>query len=146
MSLAIYEEPDITTILTQDDSGLSPFRITVDGRVGGTLIYPLYIRNSDLLHYYEDITLSVYDPTGDYTSNNWEWKLIQDRIEPIEEDWGAISNNNTVDIPDIGTTDEGDISTFHPVWLKVIIPRGIDGLNITTLKLRINATKKVVGY
>ncbi len=147
MALLIYTKPDVNYSLTNDGTGLSPLRITIDGKVGGTIIYPLYIRNTEKTHYYEDIELSVYDGTGDYSSNGWEWRLIEKRIEPIEEEWSEVSAGNTLSLSvDIGSTSIGDISTFITFWLKVIVPRGLLAANIMDLKLRVNATKKVVGY
>lgn len=147
MSLLVYTKPDVNYALTNDGTGLSPLRITVDGRVGGTIVYPLYLRNTEKTHYYEDIELSIYDSSGSYSSNGWEWKLIENRIEPIEEEWSDVSTGNTLSLSiDIGSTSISDISTFVTFWLKVVVPRGLLAANITDLKLRVDATKKVVGY
>jgi hypothetical protein len=146
MALEIYTYPSVDSVITSDGTGLTPFRISVDGNTGGTIVLPFYVRNNNKDHWYSSITVVVVDEsTGSlYSTLGWTWKLISSIHEPKEEEWASLSSGNTVSLSNIGTSSEGDTAMYLPVWVEVNIPRGLLGQNILDVVIRISATKGLV--
>ncbi|MHA1909774.1 MAG: hypothetical protein ACW98Y_20930 [Candidatus Thorarchaeota archaeon] len=146
MSLAIYSAPYDDNKLTGTNT---TFTMTFDGRVGGIQDRRIYIRNDETIRWYENITLSVIDYTGDSivdgTNPGFYWKLMEKDIIPTNEEWDLIASGNTLSLSsDLGSSLLADIVTYLPVWIRVAIPRGQSIQTIKGVILRISATEGVV--
>jgi len=138
--LAFYKDdlnPEVY-ISFDDNEATNPFRITMDGVLGGTIVKKVYLHNDNPKHYYTSITVSIYDSTSgnDYTTGDWRWKLISSEREPVPEEWDQVANLNTISISDIGTSSKANTSDFIPVWIQCTVPAGMLAANITDVYLR----------
>jgi hypothetical protein len=145
LSLKLYSEPNEDA---QFDA-TSPFTVTFDGRVGGKVDRLVYVRNDDILRYYTNIqaaawTLSGEDMTDDSVAGFY-WKMMVKDIRPTNEEWGQVSSGTAVSLgADIGSSGDGDIITFLPLWVRVSIPRAQRIQTVTSVVIRLTATENVV--
>lgn len=147
LGLSFYKNPlDPSTNLSYGDDAINPFRITVDGVLGGTITKLVYLHNDHPEYYYTDIVVSIYDSSAadTYTSGLWRWKLINSIHEPVPEQWDLVENNNIISIDNIGSSTQANTSDFIPIWIRCTVPAGLLADNITDLYLRISATLNLV--
>ena len=89
-----------------------------------------YIRNSDPATYYSNILLQpkfrlkYYDDSGVNGNTGWSVKLMYGKSKPSREEWDEIEGGEEIKIPDIGTEEAADNSTFHPIWYRIYCPGG----------------------
>lgn len=145
--LAFYEDTlDPETYLSFGDTASNPFRITVDGVLGGTIVKRVHLHNDNPDYYFTNIVVSLYDSSegSQYTSGFWRWKLINSIYEPVPEQWDQVANNNTLSIDDIGSSSASNTSDFIPIWIQCTVPAGMLAVNITDVSLRVSASLNLV--
>lgn len=123
MGLSLYFKDNENSILED-----GKFLATFDGRAGGVLDKKIYIRNNDIVKWYSNIVLSLDTGTGpnliDNSINGFYWKLAQQELPLNKEEWKLVSPGNTLNITgNIGSADQGDISTYISIWVRISIPR-----------------------
>jgi hypothetical protein len=128
---------------------LTALRSQFDGQLGGDAVQLFHIRNSDALKYFTNISL-VYVPgvtnaDGVWSDTGWSIKYLYGTRRPTELEWDSISSAQSVVIPDIGDTNAGDDSTYHPVWLRVYCPGNLDAHRRLGHTLKISYQDRVVG-
>lgn len=99
-----------------------------DGFNGESNEQIIYIRNDDVARYYTNLVMSyqslAYDDFGVFGSTGWGTKLMYGERRPTEAEWDLVRSGDPLNLPDIGTTDLADTSTYHPIWVRVICPGG----------------------
>jgi hypothetical protein len=148
--LSLYPKPEGAPFSRDDRPVTSPFRITIEGLIGGCLVKRCYLRNDDPALYFTNITVRFADELGLYSSgnsaNDWSRKLIYSIHEPFPEEWEQVENHNSLTFSSIGSTSLADTFSFFPIWVRCSIPAGLREQNITTLPLCVEGTQKLVGY
>lgn len=143
MALALYSAPNTNNQL----SSLSPFTITFDGRVGGEQDKCVYLHNDSVTRWYDNITISIEDLEGVdlvHGANGCGWKLISKDIPPSNEEWSRVAVGNILALNlTLGSTILGDIVTFLPIWVRVILPHGMQVQTVRDIVLRIQATEHI---
>lgn len=146
--LCLYEKDDLTKLLTYKEiPATNPFRISVDGILGGCLVKRIYLHNDNPKLYYTSITIQIIDesPSGiAYTSGDWSWRLISSVHEPVPEEWEQVANNNILSVGTLGSSTAADVTSYIPIWVRCNVPDGLLAQNIISLGLRISATKYLV--
>ena len=108
----------------------------------------LYVRNSDLNLWFSDIQLSLYEDGTGYSAvagPGWEMRLLEKDIAPTTEEWLEVGADNEITLSaNIGSSTRGDISTYLPFWIRIKIPRDQEVKNLTSISIRISATKNLV--
>jgi len=135
VSLAIYSSPDIESKYITT----SPFTVTFDGRIGGSIDKRVYVRNDDSSRYYTDIQLNPINVSGE----GYSWKLMEKDIAPTNIEWEAATSSLTLSVG-LGSSSSGNITTFLPVWVRVVTPRSQRIQTITDVVLRITATEVAI--
>ena len=137
-------------VLNKDQQVLSgPVKSFHNGFTGGSEEVLIYIKNTHVDYYYQNITLEVVMSdlvSGDiFSQSGWSVKLAYQSEQPTEKEWGDIFVNNKIELPAIGTSTVADIQTLYPVWIRVFCP----GHSIPDIKsdmsLKLKYSKKVVG-
>lgn len=146
MSLAIYKKPTPSEVFSNDGSHDNPVRINIDGISGGIIAKRFFVRNDDITRYYTDITVSFTDNSffGITDYNSWFWKLKSGFFPPVSEEWNQLSRANSISLDNIGSSTQGNISTYLPFWLQVQVPDGADVQNITEVKLTLSFKEYLV--
>ena len=121
-----------------------PLRLAFDGKSGGPEVAKVYIRNDDDMLYFTYVRVLVetanYDDYGPVGTTGWGVKLMYGEREPTEEEWSQVLEDEELVLPDIGTTEEGDTFTYHPVWIRVFCPGN------SRAEIRRNQSIKVIGF
>ena len=87
-----------------------------------------YIRNFDPAVYYSNIIIkpkfrsAYYDDSGISGNTGWSIKLMYGKSKPSREGWDEVEGGEEIYLPDIGTLESADTSTFHPVWFRIYCP------------------------
>ena len=128
----------------------NPVRARHDGRLGGADEQLLYINNDDPTVYYTDLSIVLesdgsYDELGEYGSSGWSFKFHYGERQPTEAEWDVVRSGEAIDLPDIGTIDTADTSTYLPVWLRVYAPGNIGAQYRTGYRIVINGYPKLLG-
>ena len=144
MSLQFY---DINFDLIDDTN---PIISSHNGFGGDSTETMFFLRNSNILRYYENIRVSVTqtaeeDVTGEYGVSGWSFKLIKGSKRPTEKEWDVATNMTYVDIEGLGTTGEGDTSSYIPLWLRVYVPGRTPAKYKNGYNIYCSAIEKVVG-
>jgi len=130
MALAIYLLASNDSVLSQNGDLINPLAVTFDGRSGGYKQFRLYVRNNSALYYYDNITMTVQDTSGnnivDRSVDSFTWKLSEGDNQPTQADWDNTAAANTINFTDIGAPSSPDTSTFLPFWVRIEIPAGLD--------------------
>jgi len=130
MALTLYDKNLV------EFTSSNPFRITMNGIVGGEIVRKIYMRNTESIHTYDTISLSITD--NGVQGTGWVWKLQSSNYEPTYRSWHYISHNNGIAVPDIN-----DHITYVPIWVFIKIPDGLQAENIEDLTFSISARQKV---
>jgi len=148
MGLDIYREVStgVYTIYGQDgvDDGLLPIVTTHDGILGETVEIKLFVRNDDSTEYYEGISVDPISKTSPDdtigTATGHGVKLSLGSSQPTEAQWEAIDYSASIDVPNIGSSGSGDISTYTAFWYRVEVPAGSPADNKENIVLRLSYT------
>jgi hypothetical protein len=143
MGIGIYTSVDPDKVLSQNGDFLYPFSITFDGRVGGYRETKLFIRNDDSDYYYNDLTLSLLDENPESIINNggYVWKLYYGDQKPTFNDWLNIPAATSIQIEDLGSEGNSDISTYLPFWVFIQVPNNIDVQVFTKTKFVVSGNE-----
>lgn len=145
MTLGIYRSPVETSKIESTDY----LSLTFDGTIGGSIDTKLYIRNEDITLWYSNIQVQPYESgtTLNVVSGPaWEMRVLEKDIPPTTEEWLAVSAGNQITLSsNIGNNLRGDISIYLPFWVRTTTPRDQQARNITSIVLRIDAIKHLVG-
>ena len=123
MGLAIYDDQQVVL------SSGTPKRSQVNGRAGESDIFLTYLRNDDATVYYTSLTYGfastgAYGTDGELAGTGWSFKAIYGQRRPTELEWDKVNSGEAVSIPDIGDTTAADMSTYHPIWVRIFVPGG----------------------
>jgi hypothetical protein len=119
MGLAFYDDQKIAF-------GVDPLRTFHDGHLGSVMEKLIYIRNDDAALYFTNVEVayltSQYQDVGEYGTSGWGVKYMYGQRRPTEAEWDLVRPGEALLLPDIGTTLAADISTYHPIWVRVVCP------------------------
>lgn len=149
MALGLYKRLTGSTyaLYSSDDSGDSPISTTHDGRTAGTTVIELFLRNNDPDVYYSSITLRCVQEdagTEQLDGDTWGVKLKYSVSEPTLPEWDLVDFNNTISLPNIGTSVLGDATTYLPIWYLIQHPGQIEANIEEGVKLRVEAIEGAV--
>jgi hypothetical protein len=126
-----------------------PFRTFFDGRIGGAYEELVHIRNDDAGKYYTNIVASYargsYADDGEYGNTGWSVKFLYGERRPTEGEWNEVKPGDSISLPDIGSTDAADTSTYHPIWIRVFCPGNAPAQIRENQSLVITFYERVVG-
>ena len=143
MSIKLYKD-------NMDPYSLDPMRTFHNGYLGGAHEELIYLRNEDAGNYYTNIVLSP-ELIGGYSNDvsfgltGWGIKLMYGRRRPTEAEWDLVRSGDSIQIPDIGTTEAADTFTNHPVWVRVYCPAGESAKIKENMQVSITYYTKKVG-
>lgn len=147
MALKIYSSPTPSAAFSIDGSFDNPLLLAFDGVTGGIINKRYYVRNDDNTLWYSSIVIQPIYTSGDNIAegaNGFAWKLIAGDDQPLEEQWSLLAPGNSISIPNIGSPSGGDISTYEPFWLRIIVPRGAPIKSHQGIVLNISGTATLV--
>lgn len=151
MALGIYKLITGTSYssYSSDGSGDSPISSLHDGRTTGDQTLQLFLRNDDLNVYYTNIVISCVqtDAGTEYLDNStsgWGIKLRSGVSEPTQEEWDITDWNNQLSMSNIGTSTDGDTTTYAPFWYLIQHPAQIPADIVEVVKLRVEAIERAV--
>lgn len=110
----------------------NPLKSFHNGYEGEAFENFFYLRNSDPATYYSGIIVTpkfrnpYYNDSGVSGNTGWSVKVMYGRSKPNREDWDTLEGGEEIYLPDIGTREAADTSTFHPVWFRVYCPGGTE--------------------
>lgn len=144
MGLSFYDADEVLL------SGANPLRTFHDGRLGGAFEQLIYVSNDDPTVYYTGLEVLLvsdggYDEEGEYGTSGWSFKFHHGERQPTEAEWDTIRSGTTVSLPDIGTTDAADTSTYLPVWIRTYVPGNIAAQYRTGYTVKINGYTALLG-
>lgn len=124
------------------EQGYSPLIITQDGSLGGSYEAKLFVRNDDPTEYYTNIQITPYSKVSpsevDGTSTGYGVKLKSGKTQPTEGEWEDVDYANTISISSIGSSSQGDTSSYRPFWARFEIPAGASASNRENVNLRVS--------
>ncbi len=143
MAIEIYDEDQV--VFTE----LDRFRPFINGYVGGSHEELIFFRNDDATKWFSNVTVSLitslYDGDGELGESGISFKFIYGERRPTEAEWDIAISGQPISLPDIGTVDAADTSTYHPVWVRTYVPGGtVAGIN-DSFTIRINYLPRLVG-
>lgn len=142
MGLAFYDEDQAV------NTG-QPLRAVINGHVGGAHEEVIYIRNDDVTKWYTNLAIGVsstlYDSLGELGPSGISWKFMYGERRPTEAEWSSLLSGEPLQLPDIGTHDLADTSTFHPVWVRVYLPGNYSANIIDNYTINLTYLPRVVG-
>ena len=144
MTLAIYEGTSGSDLpFSTGAMFTNAFTATFDGRVGGTEDFLLYLRNSNVLYTYSDITIQAYQSEGSIDlvegTQGFSFKMKAGDAEPTSEEWASIQAGNTISLSDLE-----DIITYLPFWVRIEVPRQVPVQRFRGVSFKIIATQNLV--
>lgn len=110
----------------------------------------LYLSNDDASIYYNNISITIVDSNspddtlGVYGSGRGV-KLSEGARQPNETEWNNVLAGDFIDMPEIGSTDASDTTTYFPFWIRVIVPGNIEIQTFTDLSLEVTASEHLTG-
>lgn len=120
-----------------------PLLTSVDGRTGGVIEKLLYVRNTNELFQYEDISVVAEQSEGDIDliggTNGFSHKMKAGDTKPSSDEWLTIQAGNTISLEDIS-----DIVTYLPFWIRIEVPRQVPVQRFRGVSLKIVATQILV--
>ncbi len=142
MALQFYDE-------TQTLFSGSPLRAVVNGHIGGSAEKKFYIKNGDNTKYYTDITVGLVidslDAAGELGASGISVKFLYGEQRPTEAEWDVVLSGDDLALADIGTTSAADISTYHPVWIRIYVPGNTPANIFDSKTIRLTAFPRSVG-
>jgi hypothetical protein len=125
------------------------FRSVVDGHVGGIYEEVFYLRNDDATRYFTNIIVSylsdVYSMNGPDGDSGWGIKFMYGERRPTEAEWDLVRAGDPIQIPNIGSTEAEDTSTYHPIWVRIYCPGNQTAQNRGSQTIRVSYLERVVG-
>jgi len=120
-----------------------PLRSFHNGHTGDSHEQIFYLRNQDASVWFKEITITPewiggYNDAGEFGTSGWGIKLVYGRRRPTEAEWDLVRAGDTVQIPDIGSTEAADTFTNHPVWVRIYCPGNEKAMIRENMQLRIS--------
>jgi len=145
MSLKVYNS---SKVAIDDAEG---FVFTAHNGVRGESVdVLLYLRNDTTYVYYNNIIISVEDSDseddtlGVYGTGRG-FKLSAGSRQPTEAEWDNVIAGDYIEMSDVGTSVTGDITTYYPFWMRVIVPGNTEVQTFSDVSLNITASEHLVG-
>lgn len=108
-----------------DGDWTNPFTVSVDGFHGQVKIGKYYVRNANPAKWYDSIQVHATQSGGGVDwlggTQGHSWKFIPGDTQPTDEEWDNEIPNNTIDLPNIGSAGNGDVSTYLPFWIRIMV-------------------------
>lgn len=142
MGLAFYDEND-----NPFPPG-EPLRTHHDGFLGGPMEVLIKIRGNDPAKYFTNIVVSLVvtqQDFGEFGDTGWGVKFMYGQRRPTEAEWDLVRSNESITIPNIGTTLAADLSTYHPIWVRVFCPAGQPAHIRENQEIRVSFFERLVG-
>jgi len=146
----IYED-EAYSELSIDEAFTNPLKTAHDGKNGSTSVKKVFLRNTDDTKYYTDIRVFAKDSDSDYiyedivyNETGWGVKLSEGNSEPSDAEWEDISWGNAISIPNIGSADSGDQSTYRPFWALITCPPSAAAQNKKDIQLVVDYIERAV--
>lgn len=143
MAIAFY---DADQILFSDTDSL---RAYINGYRGGDHQSKIYLRNDDAAQWMTNIVLSLristYDGAGDLGTSGFSIKFLYGERQPTEAEWDIVLSGDSLALPNIGTTLAADISTYHPIWIRIYCPGNTSAQINESFTLRLNYLPRPIG-
>ena len=145
MSLSLYEAPNTDPFVAKNN----PLRFTFNGSLGGSVAQQVYIRNDDPTRWYSDITIFAVDLSGKARATDafpgYAVQLIEKDTPPTADEWVSVIPGNQLSMSaDLGSNSIGDVVTYLPVWVRVVIPARTPIQTIKEIVLRITAREHLI--
>ena len=105
-----------------------PLKTFHNGYSGEAYEEIFYLRNSDPATFYSDVyitpkfRLNYYKDSGVNGNTGWSVKVLYGKSKPTREEWDFVESGEEILIPNIGSEEAADTSTFHPIWFRVYCP------------------------
>ncbi len=147
MGLNIYSSLSEDGIISTGSLFTNPLQICLYGTKNSSRVYNLYLRNDNPLCYYTGITITPVDKDslGRVSgTNGYFWQLRTGEKQFFPEEWESIIPGNTLSPSDIGTSTKGDIYSYIPFQLRVVIPSTAQIASIINCTLRIASTENLI--
>lgn len=145
MGLKIYNSEQISI------QSLGGFFLTAHNGVRGESVDVLvYLRNDDPSLFYNSVVVSVDDSDseddtlGVYGTGRGV-KLSAGARQPSESEWDNVLAGDFIDMPDIGSSESPDTTTYFPFWMRVIVPGNTQVQTFTDLSLNVTASEHLIG-
>lgn len=134
------------------DSDKNPLATLVTGHNGYTgesSEKKIYIRNTDSSLYYQNVIISPriqgeLNQGNIFSTTGWSIKLKYGSERPSEDEWSEILVNDSLSVPNIGSSASADTATYHPVWVRIYCPGGTDPQIKKNMSLSISYEKRLV--
>lgn len=148
MGLAFYNsEKELFDAGATD--GSDKLRSFHDGHLGDTWEDVIYLRNDDPGTWYTNLVLYYlvdgYQDFGEFGDTGWGAKMMFGERRPTEAEWDLIRPGDPLVLPNIGSAEAGDTSTYYPVWIRITCPAGQLAQIRQNQKLRLSRYPRVVG-
>ena len=132
-----------------DQNALATLITGHNGYTGESSEKKIYMKNSDSSLYYKNITVSPriqgeLDQGNIFSTTGWSIKLKYGSERPSEDEWSEVLVNDTLSMPDIGSTNAADTATYHPIWVRIYCPGGTDPQIKKNMSLSVSYEKRLV--
>lgn len=144
MALELYKENNVGSLVDLSNYLFSPH----DGLNGSWYTQKIWLRNDNVLYYYEGITLSIDIPAvtlpANVSANGVIYQLFPGDVEPTVAEWKHLPYHNEIAMPTIGGAGSPDVSTYYPFWLRVYSPGNSDIGRLQEASIKIKAIERAV--
>jgi hypothetical protein len=110
----------------------------------------VYLRNDTDYLYYNNIVVTTVDTDseddtlGVYGTGRGV-KLAAGSREPTEAEWDNVFAGDFAEMSDVGSSVAGDITTYFPLWIRVIVPGNTEVQTFSDVQLKITGSEHLVG-
>ena len=128
----------------------NPLRSFHNGHIGNFHEQIFYLRNRDPSVYFSEVIITPemvggYNDSGEFGLTGWGIKLMYGKRRPTETEWDIVRSGESIQIPDIGTTEASDTFTNHPIWTRIYCPGKTDAQIRENMQLNVSYFLKKVG-
>lgn len=142
MGLAFYDS-------TKTLYAANPLRGVINGHVGGPHEELFYLRNGDVTKWFSNVVVSVttslYDGLGEFGTSGISFKFMYGERRPTEAEWSEVNSGDSLQIPNIGSTDLADTNTYHPIWVRIYVPGNTAANIYDNYAITVSYFSRVVG-
>jgi hypothetical protein len=145
MGLSVYNSSKV--LITDAGGAITTSHNGVRGESVDVLVY---LRNDNPSVYYNNVVVSTEDSDstddtlGVYGTGRG-FKLSSGARQPTEAEWDNVLAGDFVEMPDVGSSGGGDITTYFPLWIRVIVPGNTQVQTFQDVSLKIEASEHLVG-
>ena len=121
-----------------------------DGVSGESVEMLVYLRNDTTQRYYTNIQVWPYDTeTPDDTlgiyGTGWGVKLSAGARQPTPAEWDNILAGDTINMPNIGSSERANTTDYYPFWVKITSPGNLPAQTKESIQLRYRSVSHVIG-